>query len=194
MPFIKGHINQESDEVLVQKFTMLKDHDALAELFNRYVELLFGVCMKYFKDHDKAQDAVMDVFEKVNKKLPNYKVENFRSWIYTVTKNHCFEVLRKKNGKNIVSLDSDIVYFEPSFHPDDKRSDEKELVDLEDCVDKLIEMQKTCVKLFYLESKSYQEITEVLKMDWKDVRSNIQNGRRNLKNCMENKIDKNSNV
>jgi RNA polymerase sigma-70 factor (ECF subfamily) len=56
---------------------------------------------------------------------------------------------------------------------------------LEKCIETLGDEQKQCVKLFYLQEKCYKEITESTGFDMNKVKSYIQNGKRNLKICME---------
>jgi RNA polymerase sigma-70 factor (ECF subfamily) len=65
--------------------------------------LIYGVCLKYFHDEDKAQDTVMQVFENLLPKISQYNIEVFRTWIYSVAKNQCLQVLRKENRE--ISVD-----------------------------------------------------------------------------------------
>lgn len=155
----------------------------------KYMELVYGVCLKYFKQPDLAQDAVMDIYEHVNRKIPGHSIDNFPAWLYMVSKNHCLQVLRKKNNSLTVSLDDPVMQNGREWHQEDEAFElvlTKDPADqLNDCIDRLPDLQKTCIRMFYFEKKSYTEISSVTAVNIDLVRSNIQNGRRNLRKCME---------
>lgn len=157
----------------------------------KYMELVYGVCLKYFKQADLAQDAVMDIFEHINRKLSGHSVDNFPAWLYMVSKNHCLQVLRKKSNSLTISLDDPVMQNGRDWHQEDEAFEivlTKDPADqLNDCIDRLPDLQKTCIRMFYFEKRSYTEISSVTTMTLDLVRSNIQNGRRNLKKCMEHK-------
>jgi len=160
---------------------------ASSALFNRYLELVYGVCLKYMGNKVDAQDELMNVYELFIKKIKEHDVENVKSWLYVLTKNHCLGVLRKLK-RNTEKFDQfAVMYSEQEYHPLDREEKEQALDKLENCVEGLNELQAACVKAFYYEKKSYDEISQLLKIDWNKIRSNIQNGRRNLKKCMEGK-------
>ncbi len=180
-----------TDQELIVSFRTGNNTDALGTLYLRYTELVYGVCLKYFGQPDQAQDAVMDIYEHINRKLPNHDVDNFPAWLYMVSKNHCLQVLRKKSNSLTVSLDDPVMQNGQQWHQEDE---EFELVLQEDsadqlhgCIGLLPDKQQTCIRLFYFEKKSYAEIVEIVDQPMDTVRSNIQNGRRNLKKCMESK-------
>lgn len=175
-----------SDEELVSKYTETLKNEYIAELYSRYAALAYGTCMKYLKDPDMAKDAAMDVFEKIMKDLPKYTVANFKSWLYIVVKNHCLQLL--KNQQNVVSLNGysnvngeDDVEIATNFTLDDINVTEDTLVALENAIEQLETSQKKCVQLFYIEKKSYNEIVDQTGYSFKEVKSHIQNGKRNLK-------------
>ena len=151
----------------------------------------FGLCFKYLKDRALAEDAVMNIFEELVDKLPKYKVENFRSWLYTLSKNHCLMVLRSQQ-KLIGNQTSEenIMHSEDEMHLIDKELEEEEFLLLEACIETLPDLQKTCIKHHYYDKMSYNEIAEKLGEEKDKVRSYIQNGRRNIKNCMKKKSEK----
>jgi RNA polymerase sigma-70 factor (ECF subfamily) len=153
----------------------------LGILLKRYTLLLYGVCMKYLKNEEEAKDAVQQVFEKAINELAKYKVDYFKSWIYMVAKNHCLMKLRDK-GKLPAEL-HDRYLSTPA-----EETDQKELLQKEELMDELAKAlpqlnneQKRCIELFYLEKKSYVEITELTGFTLMQVKSHIQNGKRNLK-------------
>ncbi|HZW71630.1 MAG TPA: sigma-70 family RNA polymerase sigma factor [Hanamia sp.] len=182
LPGKYDHIN---DAELLQNF--YKDHDNkwLGILLPRYTLLLLGVCMKYLKNEEDARDCVQQIFLKVINELQKYKVEYFKSWIYMIAKNHCLMKLRDKS--KIVEL-SDHVAMEPGMDMDKKIHIEKDelLQRMEIALNKLNAEQKRCVKLFYLQKKSYAEIAEITGFSVMQVKSHLQNGKRNLKLLLEN--------
>jgi RNA polymerase sigma factor (sigma-70 family) len=156
--------------------------DCIEVLFNRYCELVFGVALKYLQNKDESKDAVVDIFEKVPSDLMKYDIKNFSHWIYIVTKNHCFHLLKKRKH----TLPPEHLDYHPSGAWND--SDE-ETIDLgmllgshlEESLLTLNEPQQSCVRLFYLEEKSYDEIQQITGFNYNQVKSHIQNGKRNLK-------------
>ncbi|MEO6132023.1 MAG: sigma-70 family RNA polymerase sigma factor [Saprospiraceae bacterium] len=177
-----------SDQELIQCFRNGKDRDALGTLYLRYMELVYGVCLKYFGQPELAQDAVMDIYEHVNRKIPGHEVENFPAWLYMVSKNHCLQVLRKKSNSLTVSLDDPLMQNGREWHQEDDAFeydlDENTEDQLHRCIQELPDKQKICITMFYFEKKSYADICEETLLPLDHVRSNIQNGRRNLKKCM----------
>lgn len=151
--------------------------------------LIYGLCLKYLKDPVKSEDAVMQIFEELIKKLRVHQVDNFKAWLYTVARNHCLMELRKASKSPVVSLEENFVEKAEFLHLDDSEAlQEKDLTQMEACIDQLKENQKTCVKLFYLEQKCYKDIVDETGYTMNQVKSNIQNGRRNLKICMDKNI------
>jgi RNA polymerase sigma factor (sigma-70 family) len=182
---------QLPDKTLIEHFRKGSDKEALGTLFLRYMELVYGVCLKYLGQPEAAQDAVMDIYEHLNRKLPGHEVENFSGWLYMVSKNHCLQVLRKKSNLLTVSLDDPVMQNGREAHQEDDEFDfdvPADVVDqLHDCIVQLPEKQQTCIKLFYFEKRSYADICEITLQPMDQVRSNIQNGRRNLKKCIQTK-------
>jgi RNA polymerase sigma-70 factor (ECF subfamily) len=158
-------------------------------LFNRYLELMYGVCLKYLKSPEDSEDAVMQIFELISEKLKSHDVQNFKSWLHVVVKNYCFETLRKRKKKLTLVHDENIMHSEALLHHDDEFEVEihAEKDDLVDCMSKLPTKQNQAVNLFYIQGKSYKEIADMTGQSTNKVRSFIQNGRRNLKICMEKK-------
>jgi RNA polymerase sigma-70 factor (ECF subfamily) len=151
------------------------------------MELVYGVCLKYFVDQEKAKDAVMNIFEELVIKLKKHEVDNFRGWLHMVAKNHCLMQLRTPKNLRTLELPDSLMQSEENVHLNGVLEKEENFEKLEYCLTTLSEDQKQAVKLFYLESRSYNEIVEIMGCDWNQVRSLIQNGRRNLKICMEAK-------
>lgn len=157
----------------------------LGELYQRYMELVYGVCLKYLKDPENARDGVMQIFEELVVKLKKHDVENFRAWLHQVAKNHCLMQLRTPKNLKTVELQAEFVQNFENVHLNGVLEREENLTKLEHCIGTLAPDQQEAIRLFYLEEKCYNEIVETTGQEWKQVRSFIQNGRRNLKQCME---------
>lgn len=156
------------------------------------MEMQFGLCYKYLQDKGKAEDAVMSIFEELIEKVKLQKIEKFDKWLYVLSKNHCLMAIRKENKKSLtVIYDSELMQNEGDVHPEDDwldaEWDEKTLEKLEICLKKLSNQQQTCIRQHYFDKKSYKEIASFMDIEPNKVRSYIQNGRRNLKNCIERK-------
>ena len=187
---ISGKHQKISDEELLEKFRLSGNLDLLGELFSRHMHLVYGVSLKYFKDRDEAQDAVMNIFEKLVTDLPKHEVQSFKSWLYVLTKNHCLMEIRSKKSSDRrlegLKIEQEFMESEYNMHPIDR--EEEFLSDaLKDCIEKLKSEQKQCIELFYYKKLCYQEVAEKLNMDEKKVKSYLQNGKRNLKICLEGK-------
>jgi len=176
-----------SDKELIQLYAEKGDKALIGILYERYGHLVLGLCLKYLKNKPDAQDAVVNIFTKLLDDLKKYNIEFFKSWLYVYSKNHCLMALRKRQRLLKKELDLQenvhlIVDFEALDHLKEK---EAQINMLEDALELLNEGQKLCVELFYIKSKSYQQIVEITGYSANDVKSFIQNGKRNLKIKME---------
>lgn len=155
------------------------------------MDLVFGVCLKYFKDAERSKDAVMDIFNELNTKLKVHEVDNFKGWLHVLSRNYCLMQLRSPKNLKTTEFNSTFMYSNQNTHLNDELLEKEEnYKKLENCIGKLPDEQKQTVQLFYLESKCYNEIAEITGFDWNKVRSYIQNGKRNLKICLEENIGK----
>jgi RNA polymerase sigma-70 factor (ECF subfamily) len=175
-----------SDQELLDKFKKDQDNLWLGILLQRYTMMLLGVCMKYLKDEEAAKDAVQQVFLKVITELQKYSVDYLKSWLYTIARNHCLMQLRDKT--QLISISEDLHLAEERISDLTARDKEQSLILLEQAVDELNAPQKTCVTLFYLHKKSYQEIVASTGFSLLQVKSYIQNGKRNLKLLVAQKL------
>ena len=180
---------ERSDRELLDLYYESGDLDLLGVLYSRYMHLVYGVCLKYLANRDESQDAVMGIFEKLIHELDRHRVENFKSWLYTLTRNYCLMHIRKTNSeinriREIYESGIQIMENDTDLHPIDReeRTDE---ASLEECIEKLKAEQRECVRLFYYGNKCYREISDVMKIDEKKVKSHLQNAKRNLKICLE---------
>lgn len=190
MAFIRN-INHSTltDKELVTLYKEKGDMTVLGELYQRYMELVYGVCLKYYKEPETAKDSVMLIFEELVTKLKKHEVENFRAWLHQVAKNHCLMQLRTPRNMKTVEFKAELMQSEEIVHLNGVFDKEENFRKLEQCLGSLSEKQREVIKLFYLDGKCYNEITELTGQDWNQVRSLIQNGRRNLKICMETKTE-----
>jgi len=188
LPFLKNISTTETDKELVAAFKESGDTNYLSKLYQRYMDLVFGVCLKYFKDTEKSKDAVMEIFLDLNNKLKQHDVDNFKGWLHVLAKNYCLMQLRSPRNLKTTEFNADFMQSAENTHLNGEVLEkESNFVKLEQCLDTLQEEQKQSVRLFYLENKCYNEIAAITGYDWNKVRSYIQNGRRNLKLCMEEK-------
>jgi RNA polymerase sigma factor (sigma-70 family) len=186
LPFLKNISTQSAtDQELVALYKQSASLEVLGELYQRHMDLLYGVCLKYLKDPEPAKDAVMAVFEELTLKLRKHEVENFKGWLYTLTKNYCLMQLRSSNHLQTKELDPDRMQLTEDVHLNGVLEKESQLDGLEKCIETLAAEQRTAIELFYLQDKCYKEISAITGTEWNKVRSLIQNGRRNLKICME---------
>jgi RNA polymerase sigma factor (sigma-70 family) len=184
LAFFKKILSADTDTDLVRQYKSGGDINVLGELYGRYMELVYGVCLKYFKEPEEAKDAVINIFEELVTKLTKYDVTNFKSWLYQLAKNHCLMKIRSGKSKPLV-VNVDIMHLGENNHPDNIAEKEEQLNGMEHCIEQLPAEQKHAIQLFYLQEKCYKEIADLTETDINRVRSFIQNGRRNLKICME---------
>lgn len=194
MAFIKNiSPNSLTDKELLTIYSESGDMSALGELYQRYMDLVYGVCLKYYKEPERAKDGVMLIFEELVTKLKKHEVENFKPWLHQVARNHCLMQLRTPKNLKTVEFKPEIVQSEENLHLNGVLEREENLIKLENCLETLPKEQKETVKLFYLQGKCYNEIVEITGQEWNQVRSFIQNGRRNLKLCMEKAMTEDEN-
>lgn len=191
MKFLRSiNKNTLDDKELITKYRYSYDSAYVGELFQRYTHLVFGVCMKYLKDKDESQDAVMDIFEKALTDLKKHDVENFKSWIYSVARNHCLMKIRKETSLRVHK--DGFEHFAKEFmengtplHLESEEEFERLRVKLNAGIAQLKDEQKECVELFFIQEKSYQEIADSTGYSLMQVKSYLQNGKRNLKIYLE---------
>jgi RNA polymerase sigma-70 factor (ECF subfamily) len=179
----------DSDQELLINYQQTKDMEVLGKLYERYMHLVYGVALKYLKDRVEAQDATMQIFEQLVDKVIKYDIDNFKSWLHVLTRNHCLMQLRSTKSKTVKhSVDISSIHMENEHllhHDDNEPRLEEQITKLERCIQKLKSEQKRCVELFFLEQRSYKEIEDQTALPLKKIKSYIQNGKRNLKICIE---------
>jgi RNA polymerase sigma-70 factor (ECF subfamily) len=183
-----------SDEELVALFNKRGNLADLGSLYQRYMDLVYGVCLKYLKDSEEAKDSTLSIFEELIDKLQKHEVANFKGWLYQLAKNHCLMRLRKDKKFVKANVDFSFMQNEEVEHLNVVLEKEENFKQLQSCLEQLGKEQRQVLELFYLEQKCYKDIVTETGLDWNKVRSFIQNGRRNLKICIENKSLKSTSV
>ena len=186
MLFKQKNIDHLSDIDLIVRYQKSKDVKYYGQIFNRYSHLVFGVCLKYLKNKEEAEDATMQIFEKAMKDMITNEISYPKSWLYSCTKNFCLMQLRKKKVN-----ETDIDFFDNLQEKEDeiheKMNKEIQLNQIQKGLEKLKPDQKKALKLFYLNERSYVQIAEEIGWELKKVKSELQNGKRNLKLILINK-------
>lgn len=192
-----GELSDLTDNELIEQFKS-GEQNALGKLFTRYTSLVYGTCLKYLKDRDESKDAVMQIFEKLNQSLKQHEVSNFKSWLYVSARNHCLMQLRSRKSRPVSQSLSEgwepkeitpgIMESNYVLHLENEPELEQNLTKLEKCIEELGHEQQQCVRLFFLQEKCYKEVSDETGFDLGKVKSFIQNGKRNLKLCMEKGI------
>lgn len=180
----KIYQDSDNDETLVEAYRKSEDMAVLGKLYEKYVSLVYGVCLKYLSDEEQAKDAVMGIFEELVNKIKQHQISQFRGWLYVLSRNYCLMQLRGSKKMETIGLD-EIVETAPVLHPDNGKYTEEYMNILERCMSKLPEGQKQSVDLFYLQEKCYKEVADATGYSMNEVKSFIQNGKRNLKICIE---------
>lgn len=182
-PAQRENLGMLADLELISRYKRTLDKLYVGELFKRYSHLILGLCINYFRNKDDAKDALVQIFEKLFDELLKREVVNFRIWLCFVARNHCVSVLRKRKTEHhrhqeYETAQEVFVEMEPVPRPEDK---EMKLQQLEDAVKQLSEGQRKCVELFFLQERSYQDIAAATGYSLNEVKSYLQNGKRNLK-------------
>lgn len=185
----KKEIQSLTDEQLVARYARTRDAEYVGQLYERYTHLVFAVCMKYLGNEEEAEDTVMLLFEKLLEELKHARIETFKGWLYTVAKNQCLMQLRHRKTVErsrdalLKDLETEIMESDDELHLINENKEEDH--HLEKALGQLNEAQRRCIELFYLEERSYHEVSERTGYSMNEVKSHLQNGRRNLKIILE---------
>ncbi|HZY36170.1 MAG TPA: sigma-70 family RNA polymerase sigma factor [Mucilaginibacter sp.] len=177
------NLKDADDSELLASYRETGDLSVLGRLFEKQMPLVYGVCLKYLRDEELAKDAVMGIFEELVDKAKQHDIKQFAGWLYMVSRNYCLMQLRADKKVDVISLES-VMEFTPFLHHTDENR-EAVMTALEICMEKLPQNQRRSIDLFFLKEKCYKEIADVLGFSLNEVKSYIQNGKRNLKICME---------
>jgi len=185
-----------SDEELIIKYRNSHDPVFIGELFERYTHLVFGVCLKYLKNQEDSKDAVMQIFENLLDSFKKHQVRNFKSWLYQVVKNYCLmEIRRERADQHLkeeikIKIDQEFMESVNEMHHNNEMDFNEKLKDMRNAIRQLSQEQGKCIELLYLHQKSYKEVVQITGYSMKQVKSYIQNGKRNLRNYLSSYNEK----
>jgi RNA polymerase sigma-70 factor (ECF subfamily) len=171
-----------SDVELLEAYLDTGRVDYFGELYNRYLPLAYGVCLKYLGSVAAAEDATMEIFETLVPKMERAHVREFRTWLHSVARNHCLQIIRRRKPE--ATVEPPVVESDDFLHLFDRHDNEAVLAALDKCIEQLPPPQRQSIRLFFLEEKSYADIADATTWQVKSVKSYIQNGKRNLQNCL----------
>jgi RNA polymerase sigma-70 factor (ECF subfamily) len=178
----KRKATELSDDELVALYKIKSDKELVGVLFKRYTGFIFAVCLKHLRNREESEDAVMQIFEKLFADLHKHNITHFKSWLYTVAKNHCLHIIRnRKKEINSSNFQLPIVETSINLYHDNEDVLEPRMEALERELCNLVHEQRVCIELFYIKEKSYQEVASITGYSLNQVKSYIQNGKRNLK-------------
>lgn len=182
----RKNISRLSDEEVLSLYKDSGYAEYFGKLYNRYISLLYGIGLKYLNDAGNAEDAVMQLFEILLPKITQYDISNFRIWIRSVMKNHCLQILRNENREIIADFDTEIMETDEILHLFNESNNDREKKELvKRCIKQLPVEQRIAIIRFFMEEMSYTDIADTTEYNLKQVKSYIQNGKRNLKICIE---------
>lgn len=178
--------SSDTDEELIDQYRKTKDSEIVGRLFERHATFVFSVSLKYLHDKEKARDVTMQVFEKLLDALLKFEVKYFKAWLHMITKNQCLMYLRSektkfKNSTRFINDEKSFMENETVLHHDEKDETELNLSKLPEAMKTLPDKQRICIELFYIQDKSYVEVADITGYSLNEVKSFIQNGKRNLK-------------
>ena len=168
----------------MKHFVETSNQELLGQLYSRYVPLVYGLCLKYLRQTEEAEDAVNNIYEELTLKIHKYRIDNFKTWLYSVAKNHCLQTLRKEKNRIFEEFDANIMESDGFEHLIDVDEDKQKEDALNYCLTTLPEEQRQCIVHFFFEDFSYIDIVEKTGFALNKVKSYIQNGKRNLKICI----------
>jgi RNA polymerase sigma-70 factor (ECF subfamily) len=173
-----------SDEELLAQFIQTSNQEVLGQLYAQYIPLVYGLCLKYLQQTEDAEDAVHQIYEELTQKIHHYRIENFKTWLYSVAKNHCLQILRKNKHFLFEEIDGNVMELDTFEHLIDVNDDKEREDALNSCLDTLPAEQRQCITSFFFEDCSYADIVRQTGFALNKVKSYIQNGKRNLKICI----------
>lgn len=185
-----------SDEELIAAYKATGNTGLVGDLFEKHVKTVYGACLFFFRDKTEAQDATMQIFEKLLSELKKKDVINFKGWLSFVVRNHCITIIRQNKSRFSKREGHQGFEFESPNEEEENylagTSNNELLQRLPEFIHQLNEKQKECIELFFINNKSYQEIADLKNYSINEVKSHIQNGKRNLKQIILNTKNENA--
>lgn len=186
LKFFQGKVNEPVPEAeRLAEYRRNGDVALLGALYEPYMDMVFGICFKYLREEEECKDAVMQIFEKLVSDLRQHDVSNFKSWLHSVARNHCLMKLRVSRVAIGQGSQDDQIQELEAVSDDEVFMLDGQLDALDGCLQKLVNEQRVSIELFYLQNKCYRDIVGETGFEIGKVKSYIQNGKRNLKICME---------
>lgn len=182
-------LSNKSDEELLALYVQTNQPDYFGELYSRYVPLIYGLCLKYLQQVEKSESITLKLFDTLLLKVSDYEIKNFKTWIYRVAKNHCLQLLRKREQSIFIDFNDETIEFDFALHLLEGNGSEEEIAMLNRCLEKLPKPQRTSISLFFKEKMSYADIAEQTGFLVETVKSHIQKGRESLNICIKNHPD-----
>lgn len=165
-------------------------------IIEKYEKMVYNLAYKIFNNQSDAEDMTQDTFIKIYKNL--YKCEgkeSIKTWIYTIAYNTCIDEVRKRKGKNNISIDMDIEGEENNFSltlpsneptPETALLNKEGLLEIEQAINSLNEINKTLIFLRDIKGFSYNEISKITGLNIGTVKSKLNRARNTLKNILKN--------
>ena len=139
--------------------------EAWGELYRHYAAAIFRFCRRALPSREDAEDATMEIFVKVREKLDQYDPSRpFTAWLYKVTANHCWDILRRRRVRQ--DLETGEAENLPLEHPDpgqlERLVEQRTSQEVRAALATLPSRARMALVLRYYAEMSYQEISEAL--------------------------------
>jgi RNA polymerase sigma-70 factor (ECF subfamily) len=184
-----SNIEKLSDDELIGYYKSSGEPYYAGILFQRYTRHLAVVTHKYMKKQADAEDALMEVFEIILKDLKTHTIGNFRAWAYSVTKHNCLKKIKSANDRKFKPESALKQVADDTNYDFDPYLLDNQIDDLKKAISNLGAEQRICIDLFYLQEKSYKEVAEITGYTLHEVKSYLQNGKRNLKGFLTQTVN-----
>jgi len=177
-----------SDEKIVD-LVRNQDKENYAEIINRYEAKLSRYVYYMIKDRDITDDIVQESFIKAYKNLNSFDTKRkFSSWIYRIAHNESIDEIRKRKKILYQPLEVDFWGVFKSKTDIEKELSDKEMGEwLKLCMTELSEKYRSALVLYYFEEKSYEEISDILRISLGTVGTRLNRGKKMIKNICDKK-------
>jgi RNA polymerase sigma-70 factor (ECF subfamily) len=189
-PNIDAEDSVVSDEILLIAVGNSQDIDAFNQLFERFAKKIFALGMKLTRNEQLANDLIQEALLNVWQKAPLYDLDkgSAKGWIFTLSRNRCFDMLRKqKRQPNCISAD-DIWPLESGAEPtmvhQDIGGQQVELSLIEGYFDQLSDPQRAVVEQIYIKDRTHEEAAAYLQIPLGTLKSRLRLGVAKLRNLI----------
>jgi RNA polymerase sigma factor (sigma-70 family) len=171
---IAKHLSHIKSTELVQLDKLILDckmqlPKAQEALYSQYVAIMFGICRRYIKDTQAAEDVMQEGFYKIFTKIDQYQNQgSFEGWMKRIMVNESLMYLRKENNFN-VSLE--VSHIEPAF--DQGTISNMAVHDIMKCLDLLPTGYRTIFNMYVVEGYKHREIGEILNISINTSKSQL---------------------